>query len=463
MRAFFILFLLFSIPVFAQVDNTTDEVIELLEEVAPDHKLNKAQLRRLQSELKIQKIIIKGVSNIYHNGVDFVDIDKATNTVDEILKDVIYEKTKYLADGNVDLADGSARRLMASEVSTYVSKGKIKTALKSVGSKLTDLGVLAKSSLRSHGVMAGVAYIIGSAINWGVPAILIAKQQYVLANIVIAAPVASMTTSGYLFIEKLVKRKRLVRALGGAEIVRNYQAMQKKVKKALGFSKSHELFDLTTIEGKTFTVSVENQGIISKIKQKFGFNKELNFKNLDELFQEKGVTSAGLDAIRESKLPGHIKTIKMIHYLNENGSKQEMQIVMNKFSQFINEVDYLPRYSQARTWALLASTSKSFEELYGYMRRIPVELPPLVVKDLWFDFILPEASKNIDFSFLTNYNAFRGLFNDNQIKGELFDTRAINMTEELQESFNKYLHRNIPSSQICDVNLSSFPITRTIY
>jgi hypothetical protein len=463
MRAFLFLFLLFSIPAYSQVNEVADEVIELLEEVAPDHKLNKAQLRRLQSELKIQKIIIKGVSNIHHNGVDFVDIDKATNTVDEILKNVIDEKTKYLADGSVDFADDSARRLLASEVSTYVSKGKIKTALKSVGSKLSDLGILAKSSLRNHGVMAGVAYIIGSAINWGVPAILIAKQQYVLANIVIAAPVATMTTSGYLFIEKLVKRKRLVRALGGADIVKNYKVMQKKVRKALGFSKSHELFDLTTVEGRTFTVSVENQGILSKIKQKFGYNKELNFKNLDELFTEKGITSTGLDAIRESKLPGHIKTIKMIHYLNENGSNKEMQIVMNKFSSFINEVDYLPRYSQARTWALLASSSKSFEELYGYMRRIPVELPPLVVKDLWFDFILPEASKNIDFSFMSNYNAFRALFNDNQIKGELFDTRAINMTEELQERFNKYLHRNIPNAKICDLNLSSFPIARTIY
>jgi hypothetical protein len=451
MKAFLFLFLFLMLNLQLSF---ADEFTDIIEEVIPSTQLTKQELRHLKSQLKIQKIIIKGSSRIHFNGNEFTDIQKATNTIDDIIKEVIEHKSHTFTNETGELLDDLSRTGLMAEIHKSISKSKITKGLVSIKNTVANMLVSGKSALRQYGIRAGLTYMVGSAINWGLPVILMANGQFILANTIIIAPIPSLMTGGYIFIEKAVKKKQLNRLMGGSDIVHKYNQMSKQIKKHFKISKVHELIDITTFEGKTFAISVERQNIFSKIKSKLGFASDLNYKTLSDFLEEKKISNNMIETIKKSSLPDSIKTMKIINYINKYGGKQELQAFMDTFSKFIKEVDYLPRYSDARSWAIKASMSQSLEELYGQMKRIPKELPPSIVKTLWFDFILPESSKNIDFKFYKNYLNFRRLYEDNEIKAIFHQSELLSMSDDMQDNFDKYFMRAVPNVRKCDLQLT---------
>lgn len=444
-RAFLFFFLLISFQVFGQ------EIDLILDQIDDIPQLSKEQLAFLKNELTVQEILVKGMARLDESAVEQINLDQTTKYLREVMDQAIDEKLKYASEAS-NIVDTNQRRIISENVKNAFDQNKFKRSIGFFSSKISELLTTGKSALRINGIRAGFVYVIGSIINWGLPVILIAQKQYLLANAVIAAPVASITTGAYLYIEKIAKKFQFKKLLGGDEIYQEIIKFNKTVKRELNLSKKNLPFLIDGGENKNLLLSIEDQNFISKIKVKLGYNNELNLSNLKKLIDENNLSDEFIEEILRNEDADFVKTYKIVNYMNKLEDKKAMEIVLDRFSKNINEVAKLPKFSQARTWALKAASSKTFEELYSYMARIPTDIPPKMVADLWYDFILPQSTKNIEFSFMTNYNGFRNLYNDQSIKAKLQNSSSFYFNEELQDDFTEYFKKSVPQTKSCELD-----------
>lgn len=445
-KLFFLIFsllALFSFNLKAQ-----EQFDDLIEEIIPKTKLTNDQLKHLRAELRIQKILIEGVKQIELNGGKFTNIEKTTNTLQDLIYETIGAKSKTITNEALD------------HVQDIVKDGINKNALKSVIQKTRDFAfnftnnkkIFMSSVARRFGFDVGLVYIASLQVDLTIPLVMIANGHPQYA-VLLATPVSSIATASYAAVKSAVKYRQVVKSLGGIQNSLHHLNIFREMKTFFNqkIIMNYDIIDMN-IAGKNFALTIERQNLVSKVFSKFGWNKNLNYENLLKVLEENEFMTEFVQKVKSSDRVAQVKMIRLLNKIESINDPTIMSALKDKFGKFINEIDGLPEFSSQRTWAINLAQSTSFDDFIKTLARIPDDIPPRVLDKVWRNYILIEASKNIAPSMSkSNYLAFRRLYDDyTNIRGDFTNSIDYKMDDLLRGKFSDYIYDALGTVGICN-------------
>jgi hypothetical protein len=473
---FTFLFLFSNTKVLAQ-DAIVDDLIE---DIFPKMQLSNNQMKVLQEELRIQKMLIEGVQEINIVNGGYSNLGKATDTVHDLLISSVGAKSSSvpkeiqgkLLDAVRKGTDKETIKKMLVELKDFTAKNidpsvlihTTATTTTTTASKVTGaVNKFAKgkyvwgaSLARRFGIQVGIFYALAAQVDYTMPIILTAMGHPEIGLPLLATPFSSTSTATFILGKKALKFRHLVKTLGGKDVVMDHFKVFRKVKNFFGqtFFAKNELIDIT-VAGKKYILTVEQENLFTKFKQKMGWNKKLNYDNMIKFLREESFMPELVRRIENSDRPKHTKWLRLLIKIEKNGSKDLVNKMRSRFGKFINEIEYLPKLTEQRTWVLRAASSTSFKELYAHMSRIPDNIPPRTLDKIWRNYILKNATKNIgDYSSRSAYKAFRNLFEDydKDIRNSLFNSSDYSMTSDMRTNFKRYMRKALTPISACEMN-----------
>lgn len=415
-------FLLLFILIFSWAPSYGQEQFDdIIEQIIPKTNLNNHQLLHLREELKVQKMFIEGVKDIEINGGKFVNIEKSTSTIEDLLRNSLGAKSTSV---NSKVADQ-----LEDVVNTAINKNGIKNTLnkaRDMAYKFSkDKKVMLTSVARRFGFDVGIVYALTFQIDYTFPSIMIAAGQPQFAPLLVT-PVSSVTTGSYAAIKSAVKFRQVVKMLGGTKKTIDYFKIFRSVKKYFGqhILINHDLLDFK-FAGKSFVMTVERQNAMSKYLGKMGINKQLNYQSLMNLLENKKFMPEVLERLRRSNRPDQVKFLRLINKVQVSGDETIMSAIHQKFSKFVNEMEHIPDFSKQRNWAVKLAHSKNFEQFISHLSQMPDDIPPKVFDRMWRNYILQTSSKTI---------------------GPYFDKKTLVAFNKMYDNYDKVLRKDFMTS-----------------
>lgn len=439
----FLIFLIFNAPVWGQ-----DQFDDLIEEIIPRSKLTNDQLKHLRQELRIQKMLIEGVKQIELNGGKFVNIEKSTNTLQDLIYETIGAKTTSIT-GEV-----------TGHMQDIVKDGINKNSLKQVLSKTKEFThnfvqnkkVFMSSVARRFGFDVGLVYLASMQVDLTFPMIMIANGHPSYA-VLLATPVSSITTASYAAIKSAIKYRQVVKSLGGLKNSLHHLNIFREMKKFFNekILMNYDIIDMN-IAGKNFALTIERQNLVSKVFSKLGWNKNLNYQNLISTLEENNFMSELVQKVKASDRPEQVKMIRLLNKIESMNDPTVMASLKDKFGKFINEIEGLPEFTPQRKWAIELAQATDFDQFMSKLAHLPDDFPPRVLDKVWRNYILIEASKNIAPSMSkSNYLAFRRLYDQyTNIRGDLTNSIEYKLDGNMRTKFVDYIYDALSPVGMCN-------------
>lgn len=443
------LFLQFIFLIFLCSNSFAQEAFDdIIEEIIPKTRLDNDQLKHLREELKIQKMFIEGAKEIEIRGGQFVNIEKSTNTVHDLIKNSIGAKTIGLQNEVVSQVEDV--------VKSAINRNGIKNTLIKAKDMAYGFGnsrkVMMTSIARRFGFDIGIVYLATLQVDVTFPLIMIANGQPQFAAL-LATPVSSMATGTFAAIKSAVKFRQIVKMLGGVKnTIAHYKIFQ-EVRKFFNDNiiLKHDLIDFS-FGNRTFVATVERQNMISKFLNKIGVNKQLNLQSLMDLLDEKGMLEDITANIRRSKRPDQVKFLRLMNKIQQLGDEKILIAIQERFGKYINEVSNFPDFSRQRNWAVKVAHSKNFDDFVMRMAQMPDDIPPKVFDRMWRNYILQTSSKTIGpYMSKRTLNAFREMYNnyDKIFRKDFMTSVDTKISIDLKARFTDYLFDSLKGVGIC--------------
>lgn len=442
-------FLLLFILLFSWAPSYAQEHFDdIIEQIIPKTNLDNDQLLHLREELKVQKMFIEGVKEIEIKGGEFVNIEKSTNTIDDLLKSSIGAKSKSL---NSEVA-----HQVQDVVKGAINREGIKTTL--IKAKDMAYGfannkkIMMTSIARRFGFDVGLVYVLTLQVDVTFPMIMIASGQPQFGAL-LATPVASMTTGTYAAVKSAIKFRQIIKMLGGTKKTIEHFKIFRSVKKFFGehILLKHDLMDFK-FAGKTFVMTVERQNLFSKVLGKMGINKQLNYQSLMNLLEEKQFMPKVLERLRRSDRPDQVKFLRLLNKVQSVGDEQVMEAIHKKFSKFVTEMNDIPDFSRQRNWAVKLAHSKNFDQFITRLGQMPDDIPPKVFDRMWRNYILQTSSKTIGPYFdKKTLKAFNKMYDsyDKTIRKDFMTSVDTKISAEVKKRMVNYLFDSLSGVGIC--------------
>ncbi|MEX0799449.1 MAG: hypothetical protein WD025_08385, partial [Bacteriovoracaceae bacterium] len=273
--------------------------------------------------------------------------------------------------------------------------------------------VMLTSVARRWGFDVGLVYLLTLQVDLTFPSVMIAMGHMEFAPL-LATPLSSMATGTYASLKSAVRMGHLVKSLGGLSSAREHLNVYRKVKdffKTTIFT-NYEIIDLD-VAGKNYVFSIEKQNLLTRFKQKLGWNRRLNYHNLLEFMETENLMPSVIQRVLDSERPDEVKLLRLLHRIEIENNEEVMTKLKSKFGDFIQEMDNLPEFTAGRQWSAKISNVKTFDDFGRMMMNIPDDIPPRVFDKLWRNHILPRASKTIGpYMDKDTYKAFRNMERD---------------------------------------------------
>lgn len=447
MKLLFLLLNIFlSFQLYAQ-----NEFDDLIEEIIPKTQLSNTQLKNLREELRVQKILIQGVKELDILNISPTKMSNVNQTLKDFIITSLGSKTKSLPNEvKNQITEAVKESISDKNIVSTVTKIK-EFANKSIRGKTAQLTSIA----RRFGIDAGLVYGITMQFDYTLPLIMMGQGQVQLGATLLALPLSSTGTATYILAKRAVKFRQIVKELGGVQASIEHFNIFKQVKNFFHTSiwGKYDLIDLN-LNGKNFVFTIENRTLMQRLFSRLGWNKKLNYDNLISFLKEEGLMNDVITRIESNKRPSQVKVLRILNQLERSADDSVIEKLKNRFSSYINEMDYMPNLTEERSWAIRASNSKSFQELYAHLASMPEDMAPRTLNRLWKNYILVEASKNIGpFISKETYQTFRNLYHSyDKIGNELMTSMDNRVGSELKRKFTSYFYEAVPSLSACQLN-----------
>ena len=440
-----ILGLLFLFSFSLQANEAFDDLIE---EIIPKSELSNAQLKALRQELKIQNIFIQGVKSIELQGGEFKNITQASNTIQDLYIKSIGAKAESLPS--------AIKNEITDSVKTSINQRSVRSVLQKSKdfalNKLNAQKVMLTSLTRRVGMDVGLVYFLSLQVDLTFPMIMVSLGHVEFAPLLVT-PVSSTVTAAYTGIKSAVKFRHLLKHLGGFA---NAKALFKIYRDMRSFFNlkifpQHDLLNLN-IQGKQVVFTVERKTLLNKFLTKLGFNQNLNYENLSKFLRENDVLSEFLNRLDTLDRPNEVKMIRVLNKIELLQDEKLIASLKDRFGKFINELDNIPNYQQARAWVSKISTTTNFEDFSRLLTQMPDDIPPKTFDRLWREVILPDASKNIGPYFNKDtFKAFRNLGTewDKELRRLSATSNEIYISDELRTKLNNYFFNSLAPVNGC--------------
>ena len=440
------LFLLLFIAIFSWIPlaNSQEAFDDIIEQIIPKTNLSNEQLLHLREELKVQKMFIEGVKEIEIRGGEFKNLEKSTNTIDDLLINSIGAKTTTLNSEVQDVVKGAINR-----------KGIQNTLIKAKDMAYgfaNNKKIMMTSIARRFGFDVGLVYVLTLQVDVTFPMIMIASGQPQFGAL-LATPVSSMSTGTYAAVKSAVKFRQIVKMLGGTAKTIEHFKIFRHVKKFFGqhILLKHDLLDFK-FAGKTFVMTVERQNLMSRVLGKMGINKQLNYQSLMNLLEENKFMPEVLERLRRSDRPNEVKFLRLLNKIQSAGDEQVMEAIHKKFSKFVHEVSDIPDFSRQRDWAVKLAHSKDFDQFITRLAQMPDDIPPKVFDRMWRNYILQNASKTIGPYFdKATLKAFNRMYDsyDKVLRKDLMTSVDTQMGAHMKSKFVDYIYDSLQGIGVC--------------
>lgn len=430
------------------------EFDDLIEDIIPKTKLSSDELKLLREELKIQKALIQGVKELDILGVDIKNSPRTVSSIKELIISSFGSRTSsYSSEIQTQIKTAVRNSISDKSITSTLEKLKSFTQ-KTIHGKTAELASMA----RRFGLDTGLVYAITMQVDTTLPLILMSQGQVQLGATLLALPISSTTTAAYGLVKKAIKYHQVVKELGGFKNALEHQSIFGKVKDFFHtniFGRT-DLIDLN-IAGKNYVFTIQERTLLQRTMTRLGWNDKLNYDNLVKFLKEEHLMHPLLEAIESSNRPTEIKMLRILGHIEHSQNIEVLDKLKNRFSSYINEVEVLPNFTVERTWVLKAANSKSFQELYTHLARVPEGIPPRTFDRLWKNYILVEASKNIGpFLSKDTYQTFRNLYeNYSKEVGKDFSlSMDSNMSPTQRHKIMSYFYDSVPQVSACELNFA---------
>lgn len=406
---------LFISTSFAQVADQLDDIVE---QIVPKGQVSNQQMKALRQKLKIQKTIIEGVKSIEMRGGEFVNLEKATSTIERLVVNSFGAEANALPKAIKD----SVQKTVKDSVRKSAIQRMLVRLKSLIYGQVTDKKILLSSTARRFGFDVGLVYAITFQIDFTFPSIMVAMGHVEYLPLLFT-PVSSTATASYTAIKSGVRMNQMIQNLGGLSAFAEKLETIKKIKNFFntGLLPQHDIIDLE-VAGRNYALTVERQGTLTKFKQMLGYNDRLNYKNLLALMEDHNFAPGFVDVVRRSERPAEVKFIRLLHRIELENNPEFMEVMKVRFGKYVNDINGIPDFSRVRSWTAKISNARSFQHFNKLMMEMPDEIPPSIFDKLWRKHILPGAAKNIGpYMDKSTYQAFRQMDNlyQNQLRGQM--------------------------------------------
>ena len=433
---------------FAQSSFGNDTFDDIIQEIIPKTQLTKDQLVTLNKELGIQKLFIEGVKKIEIRGGQFVDIERSTNTIRDLLLSSMNAKSESLS------ADAKAK--MVEITKTRVNRQSIKNILLKTKEHaynfLNGKRVFTGSMVRRFGFDVGIVYFLSAQIDYTFPWYMI-SQGATEYTFLLATPVSSVATGTYIAAKSAIKYRHVIKNLGGLKVAAEHFKVYRKMKSFFeqNILKSYDLFDIYQ-GNKSYVLTVEKRNIVTKTFQKLGWNKSLNYENLIKYMDDNSILPKVVENIRSSDRHPTGKLIRLLNKVEHSTDANDFHRIRKHFGKYIKEVNALPEFSVQRRWVMKTMDSRSMDQLIRMLGQMPPDIPPAIFDTIWRNKVLVSGSKNIGhFSSISEYKAFRGLVEnyDKDLRALFTNSIDTSMSTSQRKLFGDYIFKSLSGVGIC--------------
>jgi len=421
---------------------------DLIDEIIPSSELSNAQLKALRQELKVQKIFIEGIKAIEIQGGKFVDINKASKTVQDLLIKSIGAKTQSLPS--------TIREQVSKTVRESIDQKSLRNILIKTKdftlNKLKNQRTLLTSMARRVGMDVGLIYLLTLQVDLTFPSIMIALGHFEYAPLLVT-PVSSTATAAYTGVKSAVKFRQLIKNLGGWVNAKSIFSITKQVKKffSLNIFPKYDLININ-IGNSHLIFTIERKTLFNKLLTKIGLNNNLNYENLRTYFKNEGILETFIKDLDARGMPNELKMLEVLETLELINDEEMMTKLRGKFGKFINELESIPDFKEARSWVAKISSTTNFDDFNRLILQIPDDIPPKIFDRLWRNHILPSASRNVGPFFDKNtFKAFRnmGLQWDNELRKLTTESTDTFMSENIKKKITEYIFDSLTPVNIC--------------
>ncbi len=437
---FYTFIILFSLT------STANELDQFIEEIVPKTSLSNEQLKHLREELRVQKIMIEEVQSLKMKGVSLANLDSDTS-INKIQ--------------NMLLRSAEAKETtVTKEISAALKRGMNFENFKSSMSKFKNFlnnafvnkKAMGASLIRQYGMEVGIIYLASLQIDLTLPLVMI-SQGHLGYSVLLATPVSSVVTGGYVAIKNAVKFRQVAKSFNGLGKAFNYYKEFFKVKKFFNqniLSKT-DLIDIT-VNNKTFIATATKENFLKKAINKLGYNDRLNYSNVIKLLEKHNLMEDFLYAIKATSKPNGVKLLRILNRVSLTQDEKIMNLIAENFSRDIKHIDKLVDFPQFKKWAIDIAHSTSIDSFISKLAHMPKNIPPKVLDRFWRTYIIPTSSKNIRPYMSKDIRKTFGLLISNYDKnlfGEFAQSIDLELSPNLHKKFIDYMYESMGKIGLC--------------
>jgi hypothetical protein len=445
MLKIFILTLIFA---FASPIYGNDSFDDIIQEILPTSKFTTDQLKNLKKELGIQKLFIEGVQSIEMRGGRFVDIERSTSTIHDLLVSSMNAKSSSLgAEAQAKIVEMTKGGFNRSTVKTVLLKTRDFANNLVKGKK-----VFAGSLMRRYGFDVGIVTFLAAQIDYTFPWYMM-SHGHPEFGVLALLPITSSATGAYVAAKSAIKYRHVVKKLGGLKVALKHFNIQREVRKFFNQKvlKSYNLFDIYT-KSKTYVITADKRNLINRFMQKAGWNNSLNYENLLKHMDDNNILPKVIERVsRSDKHPTH-KLLKLIHAAEQSTNINDFHSIRERFGKYIKEVNTLPEFSPQRKWVMKIMDSRSMDHFMQLLGQMPDDIPPSIFDKIWRGKVLTGTSKTItNFLSKEQYKAFRSLVNnyDDILRADFTKSTATAFSSSQRQLFSDYIYKSLANMGIC--------------
>lgn len=400
-----LLFFIFSLSAY-----TSTQYDDIISEIIPIRDLSNREYRLLKEELKVQSLIIESILEIQMNGGEIQNYEEAASTLQRAIDKASKAKRVYAADH----LKGQVTNFIESTIDTTINPTKLKKNTNRifaiVQKEFQKKAVNISSITRRFGLQVGLFYLAAVQVDYTIPLILMAQGNVKLGATLMSLPISITSTAMFASLRNTVKYRHLIKKLGIKESFNQYKIFR-KIRRELGrsFFGETELIKIK-LQGKSYFFTVKDNGLISRLLVKMGYNKELNYQSLLAYFHEEDLFRGFTRRIAQSGEAEYKKLLKMILKIEKSGTPEMLVNLEKRFKHKVNILNGIHLKEQHLHWILRASHVKDFDEFFHVLKHVPRDMPPTVLDNAFKNYIFPRMTKNIDqYYSISHFKAFNNL------------------------------------------------------
>lgn len=444
MKKFLILLIFLSFNVYSQ--NTIDELIR---EITPIGDLPNAELKNLRQDLKIQSQLIEGVLELQQLNPSEQNIEKISNNLNRAIKLATNARAIQIGERiQKNVEEVIETTIHPTQLKSEIVKLKefIKNDLTKKGIRLTSLG-------RRFGLSVGLFYLAVVQIDFTIPLVLMATGTNIkLAAALFVSPISSTSTAAFMALKSTLKYKHLLKTLGYKETKEHFKiflSIQKFINKTL-VAKNY-LMDMN-IAGTQFLLTLEESNAITRLLNKLGLRKGVNYGQLINFLQENQLYPGFTRRMMNSPISDIAKMLKIMRKIQIDGDEKTALAFQKAFGKKIQVIRANFQMDHHINWFLKLSSAKSMEDFFSLMANIPKDMAPKSFDKAWRNVVLPSIADNFGkYISLNHYKVFRHLYEDYQrnLRPILISNQDYHMPKNLEKTIQKYVFSSFSSLNSC--------------